>query len=75
VKTWAEVIRDCDTRLKFIQDQLQIEVSAEEIQERIAKLKASVLKSDLPDNEGQPPVEGKAAMASDGSPSRPDPRP
>jgi hypothetical protein len=47
VKSWAELIRDCETRLKFVQDKLRIEVSAEEIQERIAILKASVLKSDI----------------------------
>jgi hypothetical protein len=47
VKSWAELIRDCEARLKFVQDKLRIEVSAEEIQERIAILKASVLKSDI----------------------------
>ena len=45
VKSWAELIRDCESRLKFVQDQLLIDVSAEEIQERIAKLKASVIRS------------------------------
>jgi hypothetical protein len=44
VKSWAELIRDAESRLKFVQDKLRIEVSAEEIEERIAKLKASVLK-------------------------------
>lgn len=47
VKSWAELIRDCEARLKFVQEKLRIEVSAEEIQERIALLKASVLKSDV----------------------------
>jgi len=47
IKSWAELIRDCEARLKFVQDKLRIEVSAEEIQERIARLKASVLKSDV----------------------------
>ena len=32
VKSWAEILRDCEARLKFVQDQLQIEVSTEEIQ-------------------------------------------
>jgi Histidine kinase-, DNA gyrase B-, and HSP90-like ATPase len=59
VKSWAELIRDCEARLKFIQDQLQIEVSAEEIQERIARLKASVLKTDLPETEEEPPRKPK----------------
>ena len=45
VKSWAEIIRDCESRLKFVQDNLRIEVSTEEIQERIAKLRSSVLKS------------------------------
>jgi Histidine kinase-, DNA gyrase B-, and HSP90-like ATPase len=46
VKSWAELIRDCEGRLKFVQDQLRIEVSADEIRDRIAQLKASVLKSE-----------------------------
>ena len=49
VKTWAEIIGECESRLKFVQDRLQIEVSAEEIAERIAQLKKSVLKT--PDDE------------------------
>jgi uncharacterized small protein (DUF1192 family) len=44
VKTWAELIRDCENRLNFVQEKLQIEVSVEEIMERIAQLKASILK-------------------------------
>jgi hypothetical protein len=46
VKSWAELIRDAEGRLKFVQDQLRIDVSAEEIQERIEMLKASVLRSE-----------------------------
>lgn len=38
IKSWAELIRDCEARLKFVQDQLRIEVSTEEIQDRIARL-------------------------------------
>jgi hypothetical protein len=56
VKSWSEIIRDCESRLKFVQDNLRIEVSAEEIQDRIAKLKNSVLKSEnlnLDDSDGQ----------------------
>ena len=45
VKTWAELIRDCDSRLHFIQEKLAIEVSDEEISSRIEQLKASILKS------------------------------
>ena len=44
VKSWAEIIRDCENRLKFVQDNLRIEVSAEEIQKRIADLKSSVMR-------------------------------
>jgi hypothetical protein len=44
VKSWAEIIRDCDSRLKFVQDTLRIEVSTEEIQRRIADLKSSVMR-------------------------------
>jgi len=75
VKSWAELIRDCEARLNFIQDQLQIEVSAEEIQERIAKLKASVLKSDAPENEGRLSVQAKAERLSGDKPSQPGSRP
>jgi hypothetical protein len=46
VKTWAELVRDCEARLNFIQEKLQIEVSAEEIMQQIAELKASFLKAD-----------------------------
>ena len=46
VKSWAELIRDAEGRLKFVQDKLRIEVSADEIEKRIAELKASVLKSE-----------------------------
>ena len=44
VKTWAELIWDCESRLDFVQEKLQIEVSVEEIAERIAQLKASILR-------------------------------
>jgi hypothetical protein len=46
VKSWAELIRECESRIHFVQEKLQIEVSNDEIQERIAQLKASVLKTD-----------------------------
>ena len=45
VKTWAELIRECEGRLRFVQERLQIEVSAEEIEKRIAQLKASILRT------------------------------
>jgi hypothetical protein len=43
VKSWAQLIRDCESRLQFVQEKLQIEVSAEE---RIAQLRSSILKTD-----------------------------
>ena len=46
VKTWSELIRECEARLHFITEKLQIEVTAEEIEERIAQLKASILKEE-----------------------------
>ena len=46
VKSWAELIRDCEVRLQFVQDKLKIEVSAEEIEERITQLKSSILKTE-----------------------------
>jgi hypothetical protein len=54
VKSWSELIRDCDARLKFVQDQLLIEVSDEEIEQRITMLKSSVIKSDNPLKVGNP---------------------
>lgn len=44
VKTWAEMIRECEGRLKFVQDSLRIEVSTDEIELRISQLKSSILK-------------------------------
>jgi hypothetical protein len=49
VKSWAELLRDAEGRLKFVQDQLRIEVSTDEIEKRIAELKASVLKREALD--------------------------
>ncbi|HXQ70519.1 MAG TPA: ATP-binding protein [Pyrinomonadaceae bacterium] len=60
IKSWAELIHECEARLKFVQDKLNIEVSAEEIQDRIARLKASVLKSDIVE-EVRPPITPKPA--------------
>lgn len=44
LKTWAEIIRDSESRLHFIQEKLNIEVADEEIEERIAQLKSSYVK-------------------------------
>ncbi len=45
VKTWAEIIRDGESRLQFIQEKLKIEVADEEIEQRIAELKSSYVRS------------------------------
>ena len=42
VKTWSELIRECEGRLQFIQDKLRVEVSGEEIEQRISVLKTSL---------------------------------
>jgi hypothetical protein len=46
VKTWSQLIRECEARLRFISDKLQVEVTDEEIELRIAQLKASILKQE-----------------------------
>jgi hypothetical protein len=62
VKSWAELLREAEGRLKFVQDQLRIEVSTDEIEKRIAELKASVLKSEALDL-----GEGSAEMTEKGT--------
>ncbi|NVD27018.1 ATP-binding protein [Parasphingorhabdus flavimaris] len=44
VKTWSEIIRANEARLKFVQDQLKIEVSDSEIEARIQELQKLVTK-------------------------------
>jgi hypothetical protein len=44
IKTWAEVVRESDARLKFVQDKLRVEVSDTEIEARIAELRQIVLR-------------------------------
>jgi len=43
VKTWAELLRDASGRLEFIQAELNIQVSEEDIADRIAGLRASLI--------------------------------
>lgn len=45
VKTWGELIRECEGRLRFIQDRLKVEVSEEEIERRIESLRGSIVQS------------------------------
>lgn len=45
VKSWAELIRDAESRLEFVQEKLQIEVTAEEISKRISQLKSSIMRA------------------------------
>ncbi|NTG00792.1 hypothetical protein G6L33_11140 [Agrobacterium rhizogenes] len=44
LKTWAEIIRDSESRLQFIQEKLKIEVADEIIDQRIAQLKSSYVR-------------------------------
>jgi hypothetical protein len=61
VKSWAELIRDCESRLEFVQEKLQIQVSAEEIESRISTLKASILKHDTDQRELKNPMDSGGA--------------
>ena len=61
VKSWAELIRDCESRLQFVQEKLQVEVSAEEIENRIVQLKTSILKSEPSLPGGPEASRGRAA--------------
>lgn len=45
VKSWGEVVRECEARLHFISDKLQIEVKDSEIEERIKSLTSSILRT------------------------------
>jgi hypothetical protein len=42
VKTWAELILECEARLHFVQEKLRVEVSDAEIDTRISALRAAV---------------------------------
>ena len=44
VRTWAELIRECEGRLRFVQEKLAVDVSQEAVAERIHDLRRSVLK-------------------------------
>lgn len=48
VKTWGEIVREAESRLKFITEKLQIEVSDEEIEQRIKELRSAILKPTKP---------------------------
>jgi hypothetical protein len=45
VKQWAELIRDCEARLDFVQEKLRVEVSDQEIEQRIGRLRESIVKA------------------------------
>lgn len=45
VKTWGEVLRESEARHQFIQDQLKVEVTDEQIDARIRDLAQSVMKA------------------------------
>ena len=45
VKQWAELIRDCEARLDFVQEKLRVEVSDQDIEQRIGRLRESIVKA------------------------------
>jgi hypothetical protein len=45
VKPWGELIRDCEARLDFVQEKLRVEVSDEDIEQRISHLRESMVKA------------------------------
>jgi hypothetical protein len=45
VKQWAELIRDCEARLDFVQEKLRVEISDHDIEQRIARLRESIVKA------------------------------
>lgn len=66
VKTWAELLRECEARLDFVQEKLRVEVSGEEIEQRISILKTSILKGG---RERKPMAAPEPAQKSTPSPS------
>lgn len=46
VKTWSELVRECESRLQFIQNELRYEIGKEEIEGRIAAIKSAFVKED-----------------------------
>ncbi|MFS2151427.1 ATP-binding protein [Rhizobium sp. Rhizsp42] len=44
VKRWGEVLRLAEARLKFVQETLQVQVTDEEIDQRVAAVKSSLLR-------------------------------
>jgi hypothetical protein len=44
VKRWGEVLRLAEARLKFVQDVLKVQVTDEEIDQRVAEVKSSLLR-------------------------------
>lgn len=44
IKTWAEIVRENEARLRFVQQKLQVEVSDSEIEARIAELQNLVVR-------------------------------
>lgn len=71
VKSWAEVIRDCEARLNFIQKELNIEISNDEIDKKIAQLRASILKEDKSDQMDDSPHEHTSHRPTPGGQDRP----
>lgn len=67
MKTWSELIRENEgRRLRYIQEKLRVEVSADEIEQRIAVLKSSMQRGQAGQvvQFPQPAAGNKAAAAS-----------
>lgn len=45
VKTWGEILRECEARHQYIQDKLKVDVNDAEIEDRIQALTQAVVKS------------------------------
>ncbi|MGP9814556.1 ATP-binding protein [Rhodopseudomonas sp. NSM] len=73
VKTWSELIRECESRLSFIQEKLRVEISAEEINAKILALRSSVLKERTdekrPSSNTKPSPRGKGLPGEESPPA------
>ncbi len=45
VKCWSEIIRDCQARLRYIQDHLKVQISDDDINSRLKQLQSSFVRS------------------------------
>ncbi len=69
VRTWSEVIREAEGRLRFVQDKLKVAVDRDEIDERIAWMRASILKERPSGADGESADRPEDARRGTGSPT------